>query len=116
MRRGVGHAAAAARGTEAAALARERHQTVVAALVAAQAQEAVREDSAAQEGAELLLDEVRRGPFAHPRAREEGLELLAEDAMHQGVFGRARCVRLIGFVHRRQAGAMRVPRSDALRK
>src|SRR6059036_2601400 len=58
-RRGVGHAAPATRGAEAAAFARERHEAIVAAVVATQAQEAVGEDAAAQEGAELLLDEVR---------------------------------------------------------
>jgi hypothetical protein len=87
MRGGVGHPAPAARGTEAAALARERHEAIVAAVVAAQAQEAVSQDAAAQEGAELLLDEVRRRTLARPRAREEPFELLANDA--RAVFWRA---------------------------
>jgi len=45
------------------------------------AQEAVGEDAAAQERSKLLLDEVRRRALARPRARQEGLELLADDAV-----------------------------------
>ena len=61
----------------------------MAAVVAAQAQEAVGEDPAAQEGAKLLLHEVWRGTLTRPRAGEEGLELLADDAVQEGVLGRA---------------------------
>ena len=71
VRRGVRHATAAAGGAEAAALARERHEAIVAALVAAEAQEAVGGDAATQEGAELLLDEIRRWTLARPRPVEE---------------------------------------------
>jgi hypothetical protein len=53
----------------------------VATVVAAQAQEAEGEDAAAQEGAELLLDEVQRGTLPRSRAGEERLELFADDAM-----------------------------------
>ena len=80
-------AAPAARRTEAAALAREGHEAVVAAVVAAQAQEAVRENAAAQEGAELLLDEVGRGTVARSRSREERFELIADDAVEERVLG-----------------------------
>jgi hypothetical protein len=90
VRRGVGHAPAATRRAEAAPLARERHESIVAALVAAQAQEAVREEAAAQEGAKLLLDEVRRGALARSCAGEKGLELLADHAVQEVVLGRAR--------------------------
>src|SRR4029450_3908120 len=89
VRRGVGHPPAAAGGAEAAALARERHEAIVTAVVAAQAQEAVGEDAAAQEGAELLLDEVRSGALASSRAGEEGLELLADGAVRAPGLGRA---------------------------
>ena len=55
----------------------------MAALVAAQAQEAVREDAAAQEGAKLLLDEVRRRALASSSTGQERLELLTDDAMEE---------------------------------
>ena len=113
MRRGVRHAAAAAGGAEAAALARERHEAIVAALVAAQAQEAVGEDAAAQEGAELLLDEVRRWTLPRSRAREEGLELLADDAMQKRVLPEsAVCTNRRTRPSCRRSDATRVPRSD----
>jgi hypothetical protein len=92
VRRGVGHAATATRRAEAAALARERHEAVVATVVAVQAQEAVGEDAAAQEGADLLLDEVRRRPLAGSRPSQERLELLAHDAVQECLLRRARCV------------------------
>jgi hypothetical protein len=66
VRRGVGHPAAATGRAEAAPLAREGHQAIVTALIAAQAEEAVGQDAAALEGAELLLDEMRRRPRANP--------------------------------------------------
>ena len=56
MRGGVGHVLPAARGTETAALAREGDGAMEAAAVAAHADEAVRQDPAAQEGAELPSD------------------------------------------------------------
>jgi hypothetical protein len=59
----------------------------VAAVVAAQAQEAVGEDPAAQEGAQLLLDEMWRGTLPSPRTGEKRLELLANDAVQEGVLG-----------------------------
>jgi len=72
----------------------------VAALVAAQAQEAVGEDAEAQEGAEIPLDEMRRGTLARPCAGEEGLELLADDAVQERLLRRARHVtrpRVVAF-------------------
>jgi hypothetical protein len=45
----------------------------------------VGEDPAAEEGAELLLDETRSRKLAVSCAREEGLELLADGAMQQGL-------------------------------
>jgi hypothetical protein len=71
VRCGVGHASATARGTEAAALARERNDTVETAGVAVHAHEAVREHPAAQECAQLARDEARRGAVAGGRALEE---------------------------------------------
>jgi len=60
--------------------------------VAVQAQEAVGEDAAAQEGAKLLLDEARRGALSRPRAGEEGLDLLANDAVQERLLRGMRCV------------------------
>ncbi len=89
---GVGHAASAAGGTEAAALAREGDKAIELAVVAVQAQEPVLEDAAAQVGAELLQDEAgdRLVPLAG--ALQEGLELVAHGPVQQRVLGRARFV------------------------
>lgn len=57
VRRGPRHAPRAARGAEPATLAAEGQQLVVAALAAAQPQEAVRPDAALEEGIQLVLDE-----------------------------------------------------------
>jgi hypothetical protein len=58
VRSGVGHPATAARRAEAAALAREGDDAIEAAAVAVYADEAVREDPAAEEGAKLARDEA----------------------------------------------------------
>jgi hypothetical protein len=92
VRGSVGHAAAAARGTEAAAFAGERHEPIVPTRVAVQAQKAVGEDPAAKKGAELLLDETRRWPLAGSCAGEEGLELLAKGAVQGGLVRGSRAV------------------------
>jgi hypothetical protein len=60
MRRGLRHAPGPARGAKATALAAEGQQLVVAAILAAQAQEAVGQDAAFQEGVELVSDELRQ--------------------------------------------------------
>ena len=49
VRRSLGHAPRAARGTKPPALAAKCHQLVVAAVAAVQAQEAVRQDAALEE-------------------------------------------------------------------
>ena len=85
VRGGIRHAAPAARGTEATALAREGHQAVVAALVAVQSQEAVGQDAAAKEGAKLLRDEAGRGLIPVARPREEAFQLLADDVVKEGL-------------------------------
>ena len=58
--RRIRHATSAARGAEAAALARESDQAIVAARVAVESKEAVCENATAKERAKLLLDEARR--------------------------------------------------------
>lgn len=98
MRRGISHPATAARGAEAAALTRERHETIVTAVVAAQAQKTVSEDPAAQEGAQLLFDEVRRRAFTGSRPGEERLEPLADDPVQEGFLGRARYPSVVGLI------------------
>ncbi len=57
------------------------------ARVAVNAQEAVREYAAAEEGAKLLLDEVRGGLLSACGAREETFELLADDSMKERLLG-----------------------------
>ena len=92
VRGGVGHAAPAAGGAEAAALAREGDETLELALVAAQAKEAVGRDAAAQIGAELVLDEAGRGLATLAGACEKGLELALHGLMEQRVLGMSRFV------------------------
>ena len=84
---GVAHPATSARGTEAAALARESDQAVVTTCVAVNAQEAVREHSAAEEGAKLLLDEARGRRLSACSARKETFKPLADDSMKESLLG-----------------------------
>ena len=51
----------------------------MAAVVAVKAEEAVGEDSAANEGTELLLYESGSGMLSASCASKEGLEVLAKD-------------------------------------
>ncbi len=74
-----------ARGTEAALLAREGNQAIVATGVAVDAEEPVREHAAAEEGAKLLLDETRRWMFPERRTGEEAFQLLAHDLVKEGL-------------------------------
>ncbi len=85
--RGLRHAVAAATWAKAPAFAREGYEAVEAAIVAVQAQEAMGEDAAAQEGLELLLDEAGHGLSARLRARQEGLEFLLDDVVEDALFG-----------------------------
>jgi hypothetical protein len=89
MGRRIRHAPSAARGTEAAALAREGDDTVEPALVAVYAHEAVGEDSAAQEGSKLALDEARRWALTGTGADQEGLQLVLDDAVEHALLGAA---------------------------
>jgi hypothetical protein len=57
-----------------------------------ESQEAVREDAAAQEGAKLLLDEAGRGLASALRTRKEGLQLVADDLVKEGL------LRLVALV------------------
>ena len=90
----VGHAPAAAGRAEAAALAGEGDDAVEAAVVAVHAHEAVGEDAAAEEAAELALDEARHRALARLRAGQEGLELALDDAVEDALLGAAAGVLL----------------------
>ena len=89
MRSGVGHAATAARRTETAALAREGDDAIESAAVAVHAQESVRKDPAAQEGAEFPRDEAGHRSLARGGARQERLEFLLHDLVEIARFGLA---------------------------
>ena len=79
MRSGVGHAAPAARRAEAAALAREGDDAIEPAAVAVHADETMREDPAAQEGAELTRDDAGHRPLPRGRGGEERREFVLHD-------------------------------------
>ena len=89
MRRGVGHAAAAAGGAESPAFARKSHESVAAAGIAANAYEAMFEHSAGKVGAELTLHEAGHGVIALSCSREERLELLTNDGVEDALLGPA---------------------------
>ena len=85
------HPPAAAARAEAAALAREGYQPLEGAVPAAHAGEAAGEDPAAEEAAELALYEGREpGALATgDRRLEEGLEVIADEAVEDAAFGTA---------------------------
>jgi hypothetical protein len=86
VRRGLRHAPGTARGAKARALAAEGQQLVVAAVAAAQAQEAVGQDAAFQEGVELVLDELRQvGAGSVFGLGEEGRGVLLHQAVQRGL-------------------------------
>ena len=78
----------AARGTKPSALAAECHPLVVAAVAAAQTQEAVRQDAALEECIEPVFDEGRQAPTCG------GLRFDA----HPGIDRKAAAVRIVGHV------------------
>ena len=83
----VRHTSSSAGGTQAPSFTRESEQTVVAAGIAAQAQEPVGQDAAIEIGAQFALHEAcdRRALFAC--AREEALEVLSNDFVEQCLLG-----------------------------
>jgi hypothetical protein len=87
VRGGVGHAPAAAGGTEATPLAREGDEAIVAAGVAVEPKETVGKDPAPEVRAQLLLDEAGRRAIAFACARQEGLELFPDDRVERGLLG-----------------------------
>ena len=82
------HAPCAARGAKAAPLATEGDELVVAAVPAAQPQEAVGQDAALQKSVELVLDELRQvGPGGGFGLGEEGRGVLLHQAVQRGLLG-----------------------------
>jgi hypothetical protein len=82
---GVCHTAAAAGWAEAAPLAGEGDDAVVPAVIAVDAQEAVRGDAAIEKGAEVAHDEERYRATLHLPVGEEGGQML-RDRMVQRAF------------------------------
>jgi len=87
VHRSLRHAPRAARRAKAAPLATEGDQLVVAAVAAAQSQEAVREDAALQERVELVLDELRQvDPSGRLCLGDEGRSVLLHQPVQRGLF------------------------------
>ena len=76
----------------------EGHDAVEAAVVAVHAHEAVGEDAAAEEAAELALDEARNRPLPLLRAGQEGLELGLNDAVEDALLRAAAVVAPLAVV------------------
>jgi len=93
MRRGVGHAACSARGTEPSTLTRVSYEPLPAAVVAADAEKAPAEEAAVEKGAELALDEAGDDAALIAGGYEKGLEVLLHGAVENGVLGLAPLVR-----------------------
>ena len=86
VRRRLRHAPGSACGAKPAPLAAKRHQLVVAAVAAVQAQEAVGQDAAFQESVELVLHELRQvGTGSVFGLGEEGRSVLLHQAVQRGL-------------------------------
>ena len=100
VRRRLRHAPRAARWAKAAPLAGEGDELVIAAVAAAQAQEAVGQDPAFEEGVELVLNELRQASACSVFGLgDEGRGVLLHQAVQRGLF---RAVALV--VNRRAIG------------
>ena len=92
----LGHAASVARRADPPALARERDQSLVAAVLAASPGEPVGEDAAAQVGAEVLFDPPRDAVaqgIDFRRPGEEGLEMVLDDRVERRGLRSSRAIR-----------------------
>jgi hypothetical protein len=89
VRRGVGHAPGSAGRAEASLLAGIGHQPLAPALLTADAQEAVGEDSTGEKGAALALDEAGDDAALIVGEGEKTLEVMLKDAVEDGGLGRA---------------------------
>ena len=87
VRRRTRHAPGTARWAKAASLATEGDALVVPTVGTAQAQEAVGQDAALEEGVELILDELRPvGASSVLGLGKEGCGVLLHDAIQRGLF------------------------------
>lgn len=81
------HAPGTERGAEAAPLAATGDQIAVFTGAALQAQEALGQDAALEEGVELILDELRQvGPGSIFGLDEAGLSVLLHQPIQRGLF------------------------------
>ena len=87
MSRGVGHAATTARRTEAATLAAESDEAVLAAGIAVDADESMGEYATLEVRPDLALHESGDGRALRSRSGEEGHELRADDFVQEGLLG-----------------------------
>ena len=95
------HASGPARRAKPAPLAAERDQFVVAAVATVQAQEAVGQDAAFEEGVELILDELRQvGAGRVFGLGEEGRGVLLNQAVQRGRLGAVALVVNRGAIRR----------------
>src|SRR5215831_5041849 len=94
MRRHLGHASSGTRGTKAAPLATERHQQLVVAGVTAQAEEAVRQDTAPQIVIKFTfhIHKEARGLGVVMARGEEGLQVLRNHFVEHRIAVITRCV------------------------
>ena len=101
MRCGLRHAPGAARGAKPASLAAEIDQLVAAAVVAAKAQETVRQDAAFKKRVELVLNELRQaGAGGLFGLGEEALGVLLHRAVQRGLLGKVALVVDRGAIQR----------------
>jgi hypothetical protein len=92
IRRLLGHAPPAATGADRAAFARQRHEALECAVVAANPQEAMDEQATPEEAAELNEAGQADPVGACGSGGEEGLEVLPDDPVQDRVGGGARDV------------------------
>ena len=104
MSRPLRHPPAATAGTEAATLEGKRHEAVEGAALATEPSEAVGQDAAGQELAELPLDELRQAVAPVPRRGfvEEIVEMVADYGIEHAVLGVTRPIRGMGEWHARE--------------
>jgi hypothetical protein len=97
----LGHPSPPTAWTEAAALAREGHEALEGAVGAPKPREAMGQDPAREELAKLLLDEAGQAVAvaAVSDFPEEGLQVLADDGVEDGVLGVAGLIRAVGMRH-----------------
>jgi hypothetical protein len=98
---GVTKLEAFAAPTEAASLAREGHEALEGAVGAPEPGEAMGEDSAREELAELLLDEAGQAMSVAPVGGfpQEALQMFADDGVEDRVLGVAGLIRAMAMVH-----------------